>query len=90
MRGVEFPGDKRKLMDFRRSGAVEATAGKVDPAALAGKMANTIDRSKELQAAYLPHNAALVRLADDARKPGGAAYAERNRLKKLKRAGLKS
>jgi hypothetical protein len=46
---------------------VEATAGKVDPAPLAGKMANAIDQSKELQATYLPHNTALVRLADDAR-----------------------
>jgi hypothetical protein len=33
-------------------------------------MANTIDRSKELQAAYLPHNTALVRLAADARIGG--------------------
>jgi hypothetical protein len=70
VRGVEFPGDKRKLIDFRRSGAVEATAGKVDPAALAGKMANTIDQSKELQAPYLPHNTALVQLVDDARIAG--------------------
>jgi hypothetical protein len=76
VRGVAFPGDKRKLMDFRRSGAVEATGGKVDPAALAGKMANTIDQSKELQAAYLPHNTTLVRLADDARRssrPNGSS-----------------
>jgi hypothetical protein len=32
---AEFPGDKRKLIDFRRSGAVEAQAGDVDPLALA-------------------------------------------------------
>jgi hypothetical protein len=63
IRGVELPGDKRKLMDFRRSGAVEATAGKVDPTALASKMANTIDQSKELQAAYLPvHSQNLIHL----------------------------
>ena len=43
-------------------------------------MANTIDRSKELQAAYLPHNAALVRLADDARMAG------RRRLRGTKQA----
>jgi hypothetical protein len=50
-------------MDFRRSGAVEATAGKVDPTALASKMANTIDQSKELQAAYLPvHSQNLIHL----------------------------
>lgn len=67
-----FPDDKRKLMDFRRSGAVEATAGEVDPAALAGKMANTIDTNRELQATYQPHNATLVRLADVARSRGRA------------------
>jgi hypothetical protein len=70
VREAEFPGDKRKLMDFRRSGAIEATAGEVDPAALAGKMANTIDQSKELQATYTPHNATLVRIADAARARG--------------------
>lgn len=75
VRAAEFPGDKRKVMDFRRSGAVEAMAGQVDPAALAGKMANTIDQNKELQATYLPHSASLVRLADAARTQG------RSRLK---------
>jgi hypothetical protein len=70
VRQAEFPGDPRKLMDFHRSGAVEATAGSVDPAALAGKMANSIDQSKELQATDLPHNATLVKLADKARLVG--------------------
>lgn len=70
VREAEFPGDKRQLIDFRRSGAVEATAGEVDPAALAGKMANTIDSNSALQATYQPHNATLVRLADEARKRG--------------------
>jgi hypothetical protein len=36
----------------------------------AGKMANTIDQNKELQATYLPHNAAVVRLADQGRLNG--------------------
>jgi hypothetical protein len=72
VRAAEFPGDKRQMMDFRRSGAVEATAGEVDPAALAGKMANTIDRNRDLQATYLPHNTTLVRLADHARTKGRA------------------
>jgi hypothetical protein len=81
VRSVEFPGDTRKLMDFRRSGAVEATAGEVDPAALAGKMANTIDQNKELQATYLPHNATLVRLADAARARGRSRLRGENRPK---------
>jgi hypothetical protein len=70
VRAAEFPGDTRKLMDFRRSGAVEAAAGEVDATALAGKMANTIDTSRALQATYLPKNAAVVRLADAARTRG--------------------
>lgn len=84
VREAEFPGDKRTLMDFRRSGAVEATAGEVDPAALAGKMANSIDANKELQATYLPHNTTLVRLADAARSLG------RSRLRGGSGTGTKS
>lgn len=60
----------RKIMDFRRSGAVEMLAGGVTPEVMAGKMANTIDQNKELQATYLPHNAAVVRLADAGRLKG--------------------
>ena len=70
MRAAEFPGDKRQVMDFRRSGAVEAEAGEVDPGALAKKMANTIDTNRDLQSTYLPQNATLVRLADHARGRG--------------------
>jgi hypothetical protein len=40
------------------------------PAVLAAKMANTIDQNKELQATYLPHQVAVVRLADAARAQG--------------------
>lgn len=70
VRDAEFPGDTRKVMDFRRSGALEAVAGNVDPAALAAKMANSIDENRELQTTYLPHQAAVVRLADEARARG--------------------
>ena len=70
MREVEFPGDHRVVMDFRRSGAVEAAAGQVDPAALAGKMANSIDTNRDLQATYQPGHVAVVRLADEARARG--------------------
>jgi hypothetical protein len=70
LREAEFPGDRRRVSDFRRSGAIEAVAGQVDPAALAAKMANTIDDSRALQQTYLPHHAAVVRLADEARARG--------------------
>lgn len=75
VREAEFPGDTRQIMDFRRSGTVEATAGEVDLKALAGKLANSIDRNKALQDTYMPHTASLVRLADAARTVG------RNRLR---------
>lgn len=58
------------ISDIRRSGAVEATAGRVDPAALASKMANSIDANRDLQQTYQPHNATLVRFADEARSRG--------------------
>jgi len=70
VREAEFPGDKRKLMDFRRSGSSELLAGEAAPEVMAGKMANTIDQNKELQATYLPNSAAVVRLADVARVEG--------------------
>jgi hypothetical protein len=70
VRATVLPGERRKIADFRRSGAVEATAGEVDPGALAGKMANSIDQSRDLQETYQPHTATLVRLADAARLKG--------------------
>lgn len=70
VRSAEFPRDRRQLIDFRRSGAVEAEAGEVDLAALAGKMANSIDTNKRLQGTYLPTQARVVRLADAARTRG--------------------
>jgi len=71
VRAAEFgPKEYRKIMDFRRSGAVEGLAGEVDPAVLAAKMANGIDQNRELQKTYLPTNAKLVRLADEARLRG--------------------
>jgi hypothetical protein len=80
VRNVEAPGCRKVLLDFRRSGAVEATAGNVEPLALAQKMANSIDTSKRLQETYIPKRAALVRLADEARRRG------RQKLRGNKRA----
>lgn len=76
VRAALFPGDTRKVSDFRRSGAVEAVAGEVDRGALAGKMANSIDSNRELEQTYLPHNATLVRIADHARSRGRARLRE--------------
>jgi hypothetical protein len=64
------------MIDMRRSGSVEAVAGAVDPSALAAKMGNTIDESRELQKTYLPNQVAVVRMVDEARVIG------RRRLRK--------
>lgn len=65
-----LPGDRRTLLDMRRSGAVEALAGEVAPGTLASKMANTIDQASDLQATYLPVDPAIVNAADEARRRG--------------------
>ena len=65
-----FPGDTRRLMDMRRSGAVEAQAGEVKAETLSAKMANSIAQSSKLQRTYLPGRVATVRLADEARRIG--------------------
>lgn len=72
VRAIELPGDRRQVADFRRSGGVEAIAGRVDLSWLAAKMGNSIDRSKFLQRTYLPQVASVVRLADEARVRGRA------------------
>jgi integrase len=76
--------EKRWIMDMRRSGAVEAMAGKVDDGALAAKMANTIDQARELQRTYLPVDPVSVARADDARRRG------RGRLRQGTNPGKKS
>jgi len=88
---AEFPGDTRKLMDFRRSGSQEAQAGDVSSLALATKLANSISQSKRLQDTYLPKRAATVRIADEARQRGRQKLrAERPANEKLKLAGRES
>ncbi|MEK1890070.1 MAG: hypothetical protein AAAB35_21400, partial [Phyllobacterium sp.] len=67
---IEFPGDKRMMLDFRRSGAVEAVAGGAAPAQLSAKLANSIGESKKLEATYAPIQVTAVRSADEARRTG--------------------
>jgi hypothetical protein len=64
------PGESRQLQDFRRSGTVEALAGKVAPTDLSSKMANSISQSTRLQKTYGPVQLASVRDADAARRRG--------------------
>ena len=86
VREAAFPGDRRRLMDMRRSGAVEAVAGDASPTGLAAKMANSIDRSNTLHKTYAPVSLDAVRGVDEARLRGRAkaataakAAAERNK-----------
>jgi hypothetical protein len=70
VRALTFPADKRRLMDMRRSGVVEAVAGDAGPIGLAAKLANSIGRSKTLRKTYAPVDIEAVRSADNARLKG--------------------
>jgi hypothetical protein len=70
VRGLAFPGDKRRLMDMRRSGVVEAVAGDAGPVGLAAKLANSIGRSNTLHKTYAPVDIEAVRNTDAARLKG--------------------
>jgi hypothetical protein len=69
-RELTFPSDKRRLMDMRRSGVVEAIAGEIGPIGLAAKLANSIERSNTLHKTYAPVDIEAVRNADAARLKG--------------------
>lgn len=70
IRTVEFPGDTRKMLDFRRSGSTEAVAGGVEGTALSAKLANSLSESKKLEQTYVPVRVEMVRRADEARRAG--------------------
>ncbi|WP_163269683.1 hypothetical protein [Chelativorans alearense] len=83
--------EKRRLMDMRRTGAVEANAGGAPVEAIAAKMGNSIDQNKTLQKTYMPVNPAAVRAAEEARRIGRKKLSsEQNEFKKLKLVGGKS
>jgi hypothetical protein len=69
-REITFPGDKRRLMDMRRSGTVEAVAGEAESMTIAAKMANSIEHANHLHKTYAPVELAAVRAADAARLRG--------------------
>jgi len=70
VRSMVFPGDTRKLMDMRRSGAVEAIAGGANAIGLSAKLANSIGRSNTLHKTYAPVDIEAVRHTDEARLQG--------------------
>ena len=70
VRALAFPDDKRRLMDMRRSGVVEAIAGDAGPLGLSAKLANSIERSNTLHKTYAPVDIEAVSSADAARLRG--------------------
>jgi hypothetical protein len=70
VRQAVFPGDKRRLMDMRRSGTPEAIAGGAEGFVLAAKMANSIDHSNALHRTYAPVDEVAVQNVDEARLRG--------------------
>src|SRR5262249_41012436 len=70
IRELLFPEDKRRLMDMRRSGAMEAIAGGADAIGLSAKLANSIGRSNALHKTYAPVDIEAVRNTDKARLQG--------------------
>lgn len=70
IRALVLPGDMRKLMDMRRTGAVEAQSGGADVGVISAKLANSLSASQQLHKAYLPVDRAAVGIADEARKLG--------------------
>lgn len=70
IRALAFPDDRRRLMDMRRSGVVEAVAGDAGPMGLAAKLANSIGRSNALHKTYAPVDIEAVRNIDAARLKG--------------------
>lgn len=80
----------RQLQDMRRSGAVEGDAGGASIEDQSNKMANTVDRNKQLRKAYNPVNVASVRRFDEARVIGAKklADAEQNATESVTLASL--
>jgi hypothetical protein len=77
VREIAFGKDeKRQLQDMRRSGAVEGDAGGATVEDQSNKMANTVDRNKQLRKAYNPVNVASVRRFDMARVIGAKKLEE--------------
>jgi hypothetical protein len=83
LRELTFTGDRRRLMDMRRSGVVEAIAGDAGPLGLSAKLANSIERSNTLHKTYAPVDIEAVRNTDAARLKG------RQRMRTENESGVK-
>ncbi len=87
------PDETRQLADLRRSGAVEAFAGRAEPGLVSAKMANTLSASNRLHRTYVPVDPASVRQVDEARLRGRAAIRKtegRTKVEKQRAKGVEN
>lgn len=63
-------GERRQLLDIRRSGAVEAITGGAEAEQLALAMGNTLAASNQLYETYVPPNLTVIRQVHNARREG--------------------
>jgi hypothetical protein len=71
VRAAEFgPLEKRQMIDFRRSGAIEAIVGDASAADLSHAMGNTLSSSNTLFKTYVPVRTATILKVSDARRRG--------------------
>jgi integrase len=90
-RSIFGKDEKRRLMDMRRSGAVESMAGGASAEAMSTKLANSMDQNRSLWRTYLPVDKATVRSVDEARRIGRQKLrTEQKADKKLKLGKEKS
>jgi len=71
-------GEKRQLLDFRRSGAVEAIAGGAKAEMLSHAMGNTLSTSNALYQTYVPVNMTSIREVAAARRTGRRKMRDEN------------
>lgn len=64
------PQENRKLLDLRRTAAVEAIAGDADRMQVSAKLANSISATNSIHKTYAPVDLAQVQAADRARTVG--------------------
>ena len=64
------PKEDRKLLDLRRTAAVEAIAGNAAGTQVSAKLANSISATNAIHKTYAPVDMAQVRAADEARALG--------------------
>lgn len=71
IRSAEFgPLERRQMLDFRRSGAVEAIVGDARSEHLSHAMGNTLSASNALFQTYVPVQTATIELVAEARRKG--------------------